>query len=104
MQASSARFKFFLDVIRGPACQGASGLSLSSPIVNPGLAATDEGFDSTLTISDLLSETNFPVWKHKAFSKFVKSFQKFNFKVIIIIIITRSQGRNQVFISGGQSS
>jgi len=45
-------------------------------------ATTDDGSDSTLTISILLSETNFPVWIHKAVSKFVKSFQKFNFKVL----------------------
>ena len=48
-------------------------------------ATTDDGSDSTLTISDLLSETNFPVWKHKAVSKFVKSSRKFNLKVVISI-------------------
>jgi len=48
-------------------------------------ATTDYGSDSTLTISDLLSETNFPVWIHKAVCKFFKSFQKVNFKVITII-------------------
>jgi len=59
------------------------------------LVTTDDGSRSTLTISDLLSKKNFPVWKHKAVSKSVKSFQKFNFEVISII---RSLSTNSISI------
>jgi len=49
-------------------------------------ATTDDGSESTLTISDLLSETSFPVWKYKTVIMSVKHFHKCKFKVITIIM------------------
>ena len=72
----SRTFKFHTEINRHQISKHQNGASW---------AARCGDSNNTLTISDLLSETNFPDWKHKAFSKFVKSFKKFNFKVIIII-------------------